>query len=275
MENKKIYIFTIATDIYKGYIPFLEASLANLSPLSKVFDVELILISDRDCISETPHKYLHICNMPYPFNTYHKFDYIHDAISFLNLQDDAYFIYVDADSIFRKMEPNFYTRTLPNLLDNGKITLARSPWRLTSVTRNENYGCKGTPSYIERLDSRNNYAQASMFMGSIKKFEEVYPLIYGLMTSHIKERREHPSLPLMFDQSIINKVANTHNEFFSFDDLIFNIYEDLSLEEKEFLKTSYKEKNLVKCNKTYHMNKYSNIFVIQKFNQGIKKEKRL
>jgi len=148
MEMKKIYVFTIATDMYKGYIPFLEASLANLSPLSKVFDVELILISDIDCISETPHKYLHICNMPYPFNAYHKFDYIHDAISFLNLEEDGYFIYVDADSIFRKMEVDFYEKTIPQLLCNNTLTLARSPWRFTKIIQYENDNCKGTPSYI-------------------------------------------------------------------------------------------------------------------------------
>ena len=114
-----------------------------------------------------------------------------------------------------------------------------------------------------------------MFMGSIKKFEEIYPLTYDLTTRHTKEDRKHPSIPYIFDQSIINKIANTNKEHFSFEDLIFNLYDSVSLDDKDFLKTSYKEKNLVSCNNTYRLNNFNNIFVIQKFNQEIKKAKRL
>lgn len=265
-------LFTIATDMYNQYIPFLVKSLENLK-----LDFRFILMSDKDIQyeGESEYIYYHIANLPYPFILYHKIDYIYDCINYNNIPLTDSFMFVDADTIFRKM-PDVFWKNIDKMLSTDMLYFPRSPFYIDGIPEWENYNNKGNCCYIEDIDIKK-YVQTSLFFGSIKQLEWLYNECYNLVTRMTKDDRRNPRVPYIFDQSIVNKLISIkeNEKRFVIEDFIFNAYNvdvihDSDFVNKTFNDISYKYKDV-----DYFINDHPQIFVLQKFNREIKDDKRL
>jgi len=270
-----INVFTIATDVYIKYIPTLKKSLCNFMPEGE--QIRFILIADTQCVD--CDIYYHICNLPYPFNTYHKIDYIIDCIKTFNIDRSEYFVYVDADTCFRKMSDDFWNTTFKNIMSTNKLCFTRSPWKFHDFLDNENINssihCK--ECYINTNDyKRHNWVQTSFFMGPISKLMgDFFNKWIEIITNCTKQHRITPVIPYIFDQSVINKIISIDYNKYIIDDFIFNAYAVDFVNNEDYLITDFSDKNLKTCDNRYELNKFSNIFLFQKFNTDIKESKRL
>lgn len=264
-----INIFTIATDIYKVYIPILKKSLSNFTPKNE--QIRFILISDKMCCN--CDIYYHICNLPYPFNTYHKLDYIIDCINENHINKSDYFIYVDADTYFRKMPDDFWNITFKELINTHKLCFANSPWKYTAIPKIENnfteFHCQEV--YVKNLNTKTNWIQASFFMGPIYAiYGEFYNKWNEIITNCTKNHRQYPVIPYIYDQSVINKIISLNYSKYIIDDFIFNAYDIDVIHNNEYITNDLKSYNLITANNSYSLNNYEKIFLIQKFNQELK-----
>lgn len=265
-----INIFTIATDVYGQYLPTLKKSLANFNPQEQI---RFILLADKPYIDYDI--YYHICNLQYPFNTFHKVDYIIDCINEFDIDKNEYFIYVDADTCFRKMPEQFWNNTFSSIMNSDKLCFACSPWKFTNILFENDLSKDSCPeAYVSNKPIQ--WIQASFFMGPINKlFDKFYNEWNKIITNCIKNHRDYPVLPHMFDQSVINKILSLNYDDYIIDDFIFNGYGMNLLYNDEYLISDFSDKNLINCKCTYSLNDYPNIFLFQKFNNEIKLSKRL
>jgi len=265
-----INIFTIATDVYGQYMSTLKKSLINFNPQDQI---RFILVADNpyiDC-----DIYYHICNLPYPFNAYHKIDYIIDCIKEFDINQNEYFIYVDADTCFRKMSEQFWNNTFALLVNSNKLCFANSPWKFTNITyENDKAKKRCFDVYVSNKTIR--WVQTSFFMGPINKlFGKFYNEWNKIITNCTKNHRSNPMVPYIFDQSVINKILSLNYNDYIIDDFIFNGYNMNLIYSDEYLTNDFSDRNLVTCENTYSLNNYPNIFLFQKFNTELKSSKRL
>ena len=266
-----VNIFTVATDIYKKYIDVLYKSLVNVYPNE---EKRFILIADKPCCD--CDIYYHICNLPYPFNTYHKIEYIADCINSYNIHKDEKFIFVDADSCFRIMPSDFWS-TFDKFIDTNKLIFTKSPWQNTDIPNIENNHHKDYchELYIDNLNPKL-WTQTSFFAGKINKFLDLSLVYFEYVTNCTKLHRHVPCMPYMSDQTIMNKIISLNYSDYIIDDFIYNGYEFSFVDNDEYLRNDFRNKEYCNCGKTYELNKYHPyIFIIQKFNNDIKSSKRL
>lgn len=271
----KLHIITVSTDIYNLFIPNMIKSLKNLLKLKEYgYDMNFLLISDdSSSLANWPYssnditcEHMHTCNFPYPFNSYLKFHIIKDAIDYLHYNDDDKFIFVDADSIFRKCKSDFYDR-LHSMLSMDKLHFALHPWRINDPFNSENSKNRYSCTYIANYDVKK-YVQASFVMGSLRLLKTLTSNMEHWFKESYKERR----IPYLIDQSVVNKVIDEDSSFCEFDYFIYT---------HDFFKIQGADKyidkyisNISTCGDSYHIDNYPNIFVFQKYDP-IKEEKRL
>ncbi len=271
---KNLYILTSATVSYNNYLPFLFKSLSNIK-LSDIWNLNLIVMSDKEpdfsIVPENINKkiYYHIVHYPYAFNIYLYPNIIYDFIIENKLSNNDYILYIDADTIFRNGD---YYRKFENDLLSNKMIFSISPWFITSQYNYENNICKENgylEVYIENMIN-TDFIQTSVFAGQINIFKEFFKNEYEKMqTKLIKNWINKKMLP-MNDQSLINYIVAKNRENYIKDNYIFNLYQDINLND---VYNSFK--NSVSCWKSFKIDNYPNIFLIQKFNTYIKEQERL
>lgn len=265
----KIHVFTIATGIYSLYLPYLAKSLNNIYPtMEKTFNV----ISDcefRLCLSDEIYNeykesnYCHIANLPYPFVTYFKTQFVCDMIMEKKYSLDDYFIFCDADSYFIKKEGGYYEK----IFTDGKLHCAISPWiddENRDIVKEETINNKNSKSYFGEVDKYSfpNYIQASLFFGKIEKLLEVNKYIMSIIASDKNGYANMGYIPTMADQTLLNKyVYENPNEVIT----------------EHYISNSYwwdgESNDHFSGNITY--DKYKDeVFCIQKFKGELKSQKR-
>lgn len=277
---KKLFVVSLASDVYKQYIPAFVKSVKNLKWIeNKGYEIYVVMMLDEDCEIETefPVIKLHIPNLPYSSMALTKTDFVFDAIAQAKASDDDSFMFFDIDSYVIKMNEDKQARIF-ELLTGEKVCFTRTPWRFEKTPYLENFKNIGTYWFIKDM-SIENYVQNSFFFGTVKAYKQFYKKYWMTVNSRMNPHKGQPVIPYMHDQSMTNKVVSLDYSNYVIDDFVFNGYDD------KFSPTSHPE-NLdnrfddqtyenEKATKNYVLNDCPNIFVIQKFDKEIKKTKRI
>lgn len=271
---KHLFIITVATDVYKAYLKNLCYSLKNIIPMKMLgYDLHFLLLTDDDNALQDVMKYdefdylvHHIVNLPYPWNTGFKFHVMDDCIKRMKLDPDAHFIFVDVDSLFRKMNEHFYER-LDSLLDEDVARFAWHPWRIYDPGKfnyeqtNNSKSC----TYIEPSKYVNErFVQASFMMGSLKHIDELVTKLDVWFRKMYAERR----IPYLGEQSIINKILSEDLTYAKVDPYIFSHYK-IAMDNTQTFVDNF-QNGLSSCNDTFFINNYQNMFVFQKYDATMK-----
>lgn len=258
-----LYIITIATSAYNKYLTYLIYSLQHFK--LHQFNIKLIIISDE--YNYKSYLYYPIAHFPYPFNLYLKPLIIQNALSYFNISDNEYMMYVDADTYIRELDN--YNTFEKSLLTN-KMIFSISPWCNSNNFNFENSLNKDKYKevYIENI-KRTDFIQTSFFGGNIKSFNDFCGKYFELQQIFTKDW-VNKRIPPMIDQSIITKIIYGDNDNYIKDYFIVNDYNTYTLDNiKEEIKLPRKY-----CNDTFDIISYPNIFLIQKFNPEIKSKIR-
>ena len=253
-------IFILATGCYCEYLKYLYPTLKYLFPsLQKT----IYLISDKDVKYEynnIKYKYFHITDLPYPFINYNKVNYICDCIKEFNIDENDYFIYLDADSIILEM-PNKYWDDLIYIINENKICFSLNPWGYIIDEHNEEnkYSC----TYLKHLENRNKFIQFSMFFGLIYKLFD----LQQKMNYYINLDSQNKVISKLYDESVINKIIIDDNYECYLNNYMITYFKNLN-----------ENNQLDKLEETINVISYKDkkdiIFCVQKFNYYIKSCKK-
>jgi hypothetical protein len=263
----KLHLITESTGVYNNYLPFLVKTIDNFYPgVEKTFN----LISDKEYrIDIQEHKdytisnYYHICNLPYPYVTYFKTQYICDLIKQFGYSDEDYFLFCDADSHFLEMPNGYYD----NLFNDDKLHYAISPWTWGGwdIAYFENIPNAGKSiTYIEGLNTSNfpNYNQASLFFCRIGEFKNINKVLMNYVANDATRK----VIPFINDQSLFNKYIYDNPDNVVAGNYICNSY-GYNGEDDNYYACGDAD-----CNPPDRVK--DEIFCVQKFRQDIKKDKR-
>jgi len=267
---KKINIFVVSTGIYNTYINALIKSIDNFKKYWNG-DIKTILISDVN--NQNFDINYHIPQLPYSLILLGRIHYIKDILNMYSIDENEIMMCLDVDSVFRKMPQNFYF-VLENYINTNKMCFARSPHIYNHVVENEN------TFHISELHMYNNldkYVQTSLFFGKISAFNKFYIQYVKLEKTYMYSGNSNSKhkIPIMHDQTIINKIILDNINDYIIDDFIFNGYQFDFINTDDYLTNDFTDKDYACANETYHLNNYNNIFIIQKFNNDIKQPIRL
>ena len=259
----KLHICIVATSLYNKYLDYFFKSLKNLK--LKNFEYDVIVISNTkpeyDCL------YYPIAHLPYPFVTYFKPLTIKHALLYFNISDKDYFMFVDADTIIRKID-NF--DVFEEALLSNKLIFTISPWSYFKFVNENKYNSFNYKEvYIEDFVNKRDFIQASFFAGRINEYNDFCDDYFNLVQEFSKDWL-HKRIPPMNDQSIICKLVHDNMDKFITDYFIVNTYEDYNIEaaDNSVLKNAY-------CKCKFIMDDNPHVFLIQKFNKDIKSSIRL
>ena len=259
--NKTLYICILATFLYNNYLPYFIKSLKHFYLPN--FSIKVIIISDKKQYDE--YLYYPIGHFPYPFNTYLKSFIIQNALEYYNCSEDDYIMYVDADTIIRKLDNYIF---IEELLSQNKLWFTISPWSNFQYTYENDILKKNYPEvYIQNIQ-KQEFIQSSFWMGNIKLYNNFCKLCFSIELEFTKDWK-NKRIPPMQDQSIITKIIHNNKDIYKVDYFIFNYYKNITLDD---IHNYYN--NTITCNNTFNINQYPYIFLIQKFNQDIKKSLR-
>lgn len=291
-RQNKIWIFTIATSVYNEYLEEQYETFNNLFPNHEKV---MVVISDQEPIKSEINKhidirYYKITDHPYPLVTLSKYIYICDAIPF-DAKDDDTFVFIDADTKFLRKENNFYDN-LYNKINQYDLIFTIAPWQNLYKRYFSKLTPSGWPSFMEKYDSyahymndpdingtshyditdKTTYCQTSFFAGKIGKLKEFNDDVRKLMSNDLNtlndkyiekgQQELFRHIPLASEENYTNKIINDHihNKIDKYNILIGN-----------FILCNYTPFNEIK---TIILNDFPSIFLEQKYNFNIKKDKR-
>lgn len=255
---KNLYICIIATDKYNEYLPYFFGTLKFLK--LKLFDIHPIVISNKKYFD---YQYYPVAHLPYSFVSYLKPLFVKNALEYYNCDNDDYMMLVDADTMIRKLDNYDF---FENYLLSDKVIFSISPWSKHENYAYENSLCKDEYKevYIDNIQP-NDFIQSSFCAGKINSFynfcKDYFDLCQELSKDYI-----HKRIPPMSDQSIITKLIYDNKELYIKDFFVVNDYVNYKLENIENIK-EYK----YYCDDSFRLPNYNTVFLIQKFNQYIKK----
>lgn len=268
----KLNIFILSTGCYNQYLDFLYPTLNRLFPM---LEKNIYLISDinkpYNLNNTIKYNYYHICDLPYPFITYFKANYIIDCIKQFNINKNEYFIFLDVDSIILEKQNEFWNNLL-NIINKYKLCFAISPWKGSGYAENKKN--KESITYILNTNL-DIYIQSSLFFGIISYFNDIL-IKYN---QYISIDSKNKIIPFLNEQSIFNKLIIDDKLQCICDYYILNYYKNITIKnlnniEDNLINNSYYD------NMKYHNDclikykEYINIFCVQKFNPYIKDNKR-
>lgn len=267
---KNINIFVVSTGIYNTYINTFIKSIDNFKKYWNG-DIKTILISD--IANPNFDINYHIPQLPYSLILLGRIHYIKDILNMYSIDENEIIMNIDVDSVFRKMSKTFDC-ILENYINTNKMCFARSPHIYDHVVENEN------TFHIRELHIYNNfdkYTQSSLYFSKISAFNKFYEQYVKLEKTYMYSGNSNSKhkIPIMHDQTIINKIVLDNINDYVINDFIFNGYQFDFINTDDYLTDDFTDKDYTCANETYHLNNYTDIFIIQKFNNDIKQPIRL
>lgn len=263
----RIHIFTVSTGVYNQYIDYQAKSLDNIYPgVEKTWN----LISDKEYhLNLNEHKdytesnYYHISDLPYPFITYFKTQYVRDMIKKHNFNNDDMLLFCDVDSYFIDKGADYYK----NIFNDDKLHFATSPWMdfpHSDIVVNETKHNRFSKSYFGKYTKQSfpQYVQSSIFFGRIDKFIEMNNVIMRIIGEDAGGFSEIGIIPTLADQSLMNKYIHDNPDKIISEYYISDSYEWDVVSDDYFV-----------GNPSYNKHQ-DTIFCIQKFKGELKSKKR-
>lgn len=267
----KYGIFYIATNVYKNYFDNFLNTVKHIFPDK---EKDLIIISDG--LTEYNNKSLdniniyveEIFDFPYPIINLCKFQIIYNYAKKYNIDKILYF---DADTIIFEKNNDFWNY-IDTLLDSDKLIFSYHPHYLYNnesifynngfMYHNDSLAVNVDPNYI--YDNKC-YIMTSFFMGSLNAVKYGYEKVYRMSSQDL---RNHRWIPWFSDEAYINAL--------NINDNIINNIESIYLDKFITINPYNFNGVIFDNNDIYHnnFNDINTIFINQKYDINIKKQKR-
>ncbi len=213
-----IHIFILATGVYKELLT--KERVETLKHLFPSYNKTLNFISDedlsifRETLSEyyTKFEYYHICQLPYPFVMFHKFDYVSDMCKQLNYNDRDYFLYIDAHFWCLPRSSKFFKKIVDEDLSNYDICYTVTPYyNWNSIYDEIDTRSKHHVTLEEFNKNKTLYTQTSFLMGNVKSIHKLTQEIGKLATDDMMYnqnyfRKRYSIIPSFLEQHYANYI---------------------------------------------------------------------
>lgn len=216
----KLFIFTIATDVYNNFIDDQINSIDNLFP--NIIEKNYIIITDNTSLYNKEN----ILSKTLLSNVfiYEIIDMLHDLImvnrlnymiyflkkSNIEYSDNDLFIYIDADTKFFQKTKEFWDEFYHKVIQYDMF-ITKYP---LGYFQGEYEQAKGSRELDEFCGSYNltknvNWIQMSLFGGSIKMLFNLYNDIYlNMLKQDLQKNIYNRHIPVLHDESYMMKIVN-------------------------------------------------------------------
>lgn len=215
MENKRLFVFTLATNVYNNYIPAQLETWGNAFP--NIDDKKLIIISDKkyDFSDNEDIFSVRIPNIHYNLMCVSKFSYCLYALDELGLiyDSDDMFLFVDADTKYLE-RPIEVWETVSNLLSTYDLVV--NPYLVFGHESHGKQMCidwgeddKQYAGYYDVTDDNINIC-TNILGGSILMLRILVHEIYQMLDHDLNIEKNHRHFPCINEETYVNKIVNDH-----------------------------------------------------------------